>query len=121
MLLFALLDSLSSHPIIYKFVEALENLIILVWSISPLGFNEWITFGYCDSWPYGDFYPANGWIYTSGLNGIKTWNNSFVGGWVGPLSILWFGAFDFTGLSLYLPKGERFYLGFSLFVNIKNY
>ena len=114
-----LLDSLSDQPIIYKFVEALENLIILALSISPIGFNEWISFGYLSSWPYGNFYPANGWIYTSGLNGVKTWNQSFHGNLGFP--VICFGAIDFTGLSLLLPNHERFYLGFALFVDIDNY
>ena len=122
LLLDALLqDIFSDQPIIYKFCEALWNLITLIFAISPIGFNEWITFGYLHSWPYGPFYPANGWIYTSGMNGVKTWNQSFYG----PLlmfPILCFGAIDFSGISIYLPfKHERFYLGFALYVNIKSY
>jgi hypothetical protein len=114
-----LLEYFSGHPIILKICEILENFIFAIFAFSPIGFNEWITFGYLSSWPYGDFYPANGWIYTSGRYGVESWNQSFYGNLGFP--ILCFGAIDFTGLSLYLPKNERFYLGTALYVEINNY
>jgi hypothetical protein len=87
----------------------------------PIGFNEWIVIGHTSGkWPYLNYYPATGWIYTMGLNGVKTWNNSFGAGIINPF--FWcLGATGFTGLSLLLPNHERFYLGLALFVDIDNY
>ena len=78
--------------------------------------NTTIAFGY-DGWSWGggsgDYFrePANGWVWTNGVNGIKTWNEDSLwgnlgsyyytsGGWV--WYEYWFhkGATGFTGIRI---------------------
>jgi hypothetical protein len=101
-------------PKIWEFINRLYDFIFFnILNISPIGFNEWIRIGRSTGqFPYGYLYPANGWIHTIGLNGIRKWDGRFSGG-IGSL-----GAIDFTGLSLYLDNNERYYLGFALYVDI---
>ncbi|MBN1859888.1 MAG: hypothetical protein JW840_00345 [Candidatus Thermoplasmatota archaeon] len=119
--LIGIVASFSDRPIIFDFCLKLLELLVDILAFSPIGFNEWINFGYSESY-YGPLYPSHGWINTIGLNGIKKWEASFAGG-VGSFLIgqLTIGAIDFTGLSLYLDNNERFYLGFALLVNLYNY
>ena len=64
--------------------------------------------------------PANGWVYTLGLNGIKTWDGPIYGDIfnipLGPFEY-YFGAIGFTGIKI-LPFGSGFYLGSALRVNL---
>jgi hypothetical protein len=118
---------MSFHDILPKLTEFIDNLLVYLYfnvlSISPIGFNEWISIGvFSGYWPYSIYYPSNGWIHTIGMNGIKKWEGSIAGGWLSPpVGQPRFGAFDFTGLALYLDNNERFYLGFALSVNLYNY
>ena len=60
-------------------------------------------------------YPAHGWLFTIGLNGIKKWDGSFYGG----LSEGYMGAKGFTGIKILdLRSSEYFYLGTALKVAI---
>ncbi|MFW6121468.1 MAG: hypothetical protein ACOC80_11295, partial [Petrotogales bacterium] len=72
---------------------------------------------------YLNYYPANGWIFTSGLYGTKLWNGTFYG----QLRYGIFrttGASGFTGLRiggsgfLGFPIGEAYYLGSVLEIKI---
>jgi len=69
-----------------------------------------------------NYYPAEGWVYTIGLNGIKEWNGSFYGQL--PLVCApWFlglfgwdfypGLYGFTGIKLGFPD-DCFYFGTTL-------
>ena len=118
---------MAFYDILPKLTEFIDNLLVYLYfnvlSISPIGFNEWISIGvFSGYWPYSIYYPSNGWIHTIGMNGIKKWEGSIAGGWLSPpVGQPRFGAIDFTGLSLYLDNNERFYLGFALLVNLYNY
>jgi len=68
------------------------------------------------------YYPAEGWIYTIGLNGIKEWNGSFYGQLplvCGPWFLRLFGSdfypglYCFTGIKLGF-LGNYFYFGTTL-------
>jgi hypothetical protein len=117
-----ILFSFSDRPIFFNFCLKLYNLFVDLLIFSPIGFNEWIIFGFLEDPPYGDLIPSHGWVNTVGLNGIKNWNGSFCGycGTAFDANLIFIGTIDFTGVSLYLDNDERFYLGFSLFVNIEN-
>jgi hypothetical protein len=99
--------------------------------INPLPFSDIIYLGYWDEIGYGGG-PAEGWIYTNGLNGVKEWNNSF---W-GDLPIAPYediassaapGITGFTGIRIlldrpiFLTKGDIFYMGTALRIKISPY
>jgi len=66
--------------------------------------------------------PAEGWVYTIGLNGIKTWDGPIYGDIfnipLGPFEY-YFGAIGFTGIKI-LPFGSGFYLGSALRVKLSS-
>ncbi len=87
-----------------------RGLISLIWQYNPLAFGHTILLGYysTDYWPPG-WVHAEGWIYTIGLKGIKSWN-SFGGSVLG-----------FTGIKICYPPIEdrtHFYMGAALRVKI---
>jgi len=115
--------SFEDFPILYKFLTGLLRILIVPIVSSPIGFNQWISYGYNILFPYNDLIPTHGWIYTNGFNGVKTWNGSFIGAINYDFSfIFYFGTFDFTGISLYLPiKQQQFCLGTALMVKLTDY
>jgi hypothetical protein len=116
-ILVSIQEFFSDLPIFYAFSTVLFQLLGFILTSSPIGFNQWISYGHLDAFPFGEFIPARGWVYTNGLNGIKTWEDSFGGGFDG--SLFHFGTFGFTGISLVLPlKGERYCLGTALIVKL---
>ena len=66
--------------------------------------------------------PANGWVYTIGLNGIKTWDGPIYGNILkiplGPFEY-YLGAIGFTGIKI-SPFGSGFYLGSALRVKLSS-
>ena len=60
--------------------------------------------------------PANGWVTTVGLKGVKSWKGSIYGTF-NDLGLL-LGIIGFTGIHLNNPLGKDFYLGSSLLVRI---
>jgi len=56
---------------------------------------------------------ANGWVFTIGLNGIKTWNGELDDGMIIPFWPFEAGAIGFTGLQIRTPN-LSFYLGSAL-------
>ena len=71
------------------------------------------------------YFPASGWIFTDGLNGIITWNNSFYGqygsvGTIWPDADAWWyrGAIGFTGISITYGFQSHFTLGTALRVKL---
>ena len=77
--------------------------------------------------PLPKLVPAEGWIYSFGLMGEKSWNGSFYGNLpLPPLSIqlthwdVYPGIFGLTGIKLsgFLLPTERFFLGSALWIKI---
>ncbi|MFA5102023.1 MAG: hypothetical protein WC525_02605 [Candidatus Thermoplasmatota archaeon] len=96
----------------------------LLGNISPLSFSQWIRFGEWISRP-GYVNPADGWLSTMGLNGMKTWDHSFHGG-IGGDDYL--GVMGFTGIKIFFPNLNfvaipytAFFLGSALLVNIEEW
>ena len=89
----------------------------------PLKFAGYMTFGLSSGQDPNNIidHPAKGWVYTNGLNGIKTWNTPIYGqvskkaGF--PLLCRYVGAVGFTGIKI-LPFGSGFYLGTALRVKL---
>jgi hypothetical protein len=112
----------SGYSVISKVLFGLSILfgiifvVSLLWgNITPLSFLHWICFGEIQSRPNFHIEPAYGWLSTIGLNGVKTWNQSFTGGIGYPLINA--GIIDFTGIKLLL-FGKYTYIGSALFVKI---
>ncbi|MCK5030916.1 MAG: hypothetical protein KAR64_05575 [Thermoplasmatales archaeon] len=73
----------------------------------PLSIGGFVTFGYRTSDPaQNHYYPSQGWVWTNGLNGIKDWNDTFVGD-------VWFIN------SYYPPQVTKYYVGALGFTGIK--
>jgi hypothetical protein len=87
----------------------------LMRNIIPLSFSSWIRFGEWVDRP-GYVNPADGWLFTLGLNGMKTWNHSFRGA-MGEV-YLNIGVIDFIGIKIYIPHTAIF-LGSALWVKIE--
>jgi hypothetical protein len=89
-------------------------------NIFPLSFLNWICFG-VDSGltqPPGYAFPAQGWISTIGLNGVKKWNQTFHGTIDYP--VLNAGVIDFLGIKLLGLNGKSTYFGSALWVTISS-
>jgi len=113
----------SGHLIISMILSGLSILFGIIFVISllggniiPLSFLHWICFGDLDTSQGINIIPARGWISTIGLNGMKTWNQSFIGAIGYPLINA--GVIDFTGIKL-LIHGDFTYLGSALLVKIE--
>ena len=96
-----------------------------IWGINPLPFGYEIGFGCEYETPdITEYYPAEGWIFTLGLNKRKFFRGSFFGDI--PLrqflSILFWcypGTLGFTGIKIGL-WGKHVYLGSALWVKIRD-
>jgi hypothetical protein len=93
-------------------------------NISPISVFQWIRFGSWVSRP-GYVNPAEGWIFTFGAQGKKSWNQTFHGAMTQD-SELNIGAIGFTGIKLCIPHLDyvsilytTFFLGSALLVNIE--
>jgi len=108
-----------------------------IWMQKNFGAASWInflnllTFGEEDLPPFGPGYgasPSTGWIFTAGLNGIKTIDGSFWGHIQFPvMAFAWkcyTGAFGSTGIKLLVDSGgwdNSFFLGTAIFVNVDDF
>ena len=102
------------------FLEGIFNMLLMTFFIPasllfrmsvifslPLSVGSFVTFGYRTSDPVQNhYYPSEGWVWTSGLNGIKDWNDTFVGD-------VWFIN------SYYPPEVTKYYVGAVGFTGIK--
>jgi hypothetical protein len=87
----------------------------------PLNLGGLMTFGRAEQQtqpPYEmEYYPADGWVHTDGLNGVKTWNGSFYGNiysiLIIPLHVYYGGVTGFTGIKI-----NNFFQGSALWVKI---
>lgn len=79
-------------------------LFALIGTLNPFPLFSIVGLGSSNLLPTNQFFPAQGWIHTNGLNGEKLWNGSLRG----DLS----GFFDF--LSLYSPAGISGFTGIKL-------
>lgn len=91
--------------------------------INPISIFNFIGIGVMKTRDGLEFFPADGWLWTIGLNGIKSWNGTFAGDF-GPIIILWFmmrfyysGVLGFTGIKLFF-NNKHFYLGAALQVDM---
>jgi hypothetical protein len=114
---------------IVGFFRFLLTIHILFLQAFPLTLGGIIGFGMHRHIPYNTYYhiPAEGWIQTIGLNGIKRWNGSF---W-GALAIKsiydhncqrWYpGVLYFNGINVIVPKYSlHLLLGSAFWVKIEN-
>ncbi len=90
----------------------------------PLSISQWIRFGTWVSRP-GYVDPAEGWIYTLGAYGKKSWNQTFHGAMTQDFELN-IGAIGFTGIKLCIPQLDcvsvpytTFFFGSALLVNIE--
>jgi len=108
---FAITSIMTSEVGLGNFIDNFHPILLL--STIGLGMNTWLPYD-------GGVYPAVGWIYTNGTNGIIKWNGSLYGDL--PvyyfLSLNWFIFFDFypgiigfSGIKIILPLLGSFYLG----------
>jgi len=99
-------------PVFYN----LATLLGVLSGFNPLPLLHFVNIGDHSGRP---IIPANGWLATVGLKGVKTWNDHLYGTFndLGPL----LGIIGFTGFHLYNPIGKHFYLGSSLLVKVTEY
>ncbi len=112
-----LLLILSSGGFLYtapRIFDLMIGLIFLISSILPPTFLSWILFGNYYSRPVGYIEPASGWLSTIGVNGVKTWEGDFTGGF------LTLGVIGFSGIKLYVG-GEFTYFGVAPLVMVEMY
>ena len=110
-------------PLLYEFYETLY-LFFMFLPLLGLGLNNFIpilrrnvvTLGYTNCW---EFFPAHGWVFSNGLNGIKQWEGSLFGDLFGygPDDGHCPGIFGFTGLHLIGLK-SNLYLGCAMWIKI---
>ena len=115
----------------YDFVDLFRYLLIihiLFLQAFPLTLGGIIGFGLHRHIPYNIYYhiPAEGWIHTIGLNGIKRWNGSFWGAlpiesFYNHPSQRWYpGVLRFYGINIIIPKYSlHFLLGSADWVKIE--
>lgn len=95
------------------------SLSMVVGNLFPLSFLNWICFG-IDSGiqvPPGYAYPAQGWVSTIGLNGMRKWNQSFYGAIDYP--VLNAGVIGFSGIKLLWFNATSMYFGSALWVSLR--
>jgi len=110
-------------PLLYEFYEFLY-LFFMFLPLLGLGLNNIIpilrrnvvTLGYTHCW---EFFPAHGWVFSNGLNGIKRWEGSLFGDLFGygPDDGTCPGIFGFTGIHLIGLK-SNLYLGCAMWIKI---
>ena len=85
-----------------------------------------MTFGMLYFYPHWEYYPAEGWVNTVGLNGKKSWTDSFYGQgfwvqihgvYVGALGVIGFTGLKY-GSSRNEPGFKSFYFGSALRVKL---
>lgn len=111
-------------PLVPYLLTCLLSLIKTVGNIiNPISIFNFIGIGVMKARDGLEFFPADGWLWTIGLNGIKSWNGTFAGGF-GPIIMLWFmmhfyysGVLGFTGIKLFF-NNKHFYLGTALQVDM---
>jgi hypothetical protein len=96
--------------------------------INPFCIGSSIEFGLDDmDRPRPKFHPANGWVWSNGLNGIIEWQGALEGMYkffkfMEPLGVSTTGVIGFTGIRIFLPSSlSQLYLGSALFVKINHY
>jgi hypothetical protein len=101
---------------------------ILFTQVCPITIGGIIGFGLHRHIPFDVYYhvPAQGWIYSIGLNGITKWNGSFWGAlpiqsFYDHNSQRWYpGVLQFNGINLIKPNGSTHYLlGSALWTKIE--
>jgi len=118
---------ISIFPFLENVMEFITFFPILWATLKPFRLLGIITFG--RSWVELSetlpiyHRPSNGWIFTSGLNGIKEWNGSFygsIGKIGGSLGSYYLGVIGFTGIKISQGySGKIYFLGNALRVNIE--
>ena len=119
-----LADFLEEYfPLLYEFYDFLY-LFLMSLPLLGLGLNNFIpilrrnviTLGHTNCW---EFFPAHGWVFSNGLNGIKRWEGSLFGDLFGygPDDGPCPGIFGFTGLHLIGLK-SNLYLGCAMWIKI---
>jgi len=125
---FKILTMLMLVPLIllgYILLSLVVCSYLSITSVQPVSIGSLITFGYFEPaifYPsYDKYCPSNGWIFTLGLNGTKSYNGSFFGQLFKIPAIYWYfynGITGFTGISIRKPNHSIFRLGFGLQVNV---
>jgi hypothetical protein len=105
-----------------EIANSLSNLCPIMF-LSTVGISCWSPMG-----PGGIampwFYPATGWLYSNGLNGLKSWSG-YISGNLSNDTIdfgiyeFYPGILGFSGIKITLPFGNSFYLGAALEVKIE--
>ena len=104
----------------------LWGILLHFWTLNPLTIGYIIGIGEHDSFYWEDF-PARGWVFTLGLNGIKFWQDSIYGEL--PLIPVYFfvpeiyfypGVTGFTGIKISIYSDLAFYLGFATWVKLSS-
>ena len=85
-----------------------------IWLFNPLPIGNTIYLGSLSGGMLPRIIPAEGWVYTVGLNGIKTWSGTFTG----DLGQIFKGALGFTGIKIGFLLTSYFYMGSALGVKI---
>jgi hypothetical protein len=102
--------------VLYLFLLSLFIPYSIFLTFFPMAFGYNIYFGAGS--------PANGWLSTIGLNGIKSWKGPFFGNITLLKLIEWLenlGVVGFTGIKIYFQPGGQigFYFGSALWVKIE--
>jgi len=97
-----------------------------IWNYIPISIGYDLGFGAIYDFMWETKFPSKGWVHTTGLNGIKTWDGKMYGNI--PLekfyAFLYYqcfpGALGFTGIKIpYGGDHSAFYFGFALWVKIR--
>ena len=121
-------DLIEDPSIFHTYFYPLAILHILFTQVCPITLGGTIGFGLHKHIPYNIYYhlPAQGWLFSLGLNGIKKWNGSFWGSLPIPSYFdhptqRWYpGVLQFNGINLIKPNGSTHYLlGVALWTKIE--
>ena len=97
--------------LLVTFARLYSTVIWEIYDFFPLNIGSIVGFGYNRTKLYNgesEVYPAEGWIHTIGLKGMKNWSGEFYGRLPLPLIYYWKGSVD-----------EIYYPGISGFIGIK--
>ena len=99
--------------------------VLSIFSFEPVSIGSLITYGrYVPQIlepQYQEYFPSYGWIYTCGLNGMKSYSGYFYGMLIkipAIFMLFYSGIVGFTGISIRKPDKSVFRLGFGLHVKI---
>ena len=121
-------DLIEDPSIFQKYFYPLAIIHILFTQVCPITIGGIIGFGLHRHIPYNVYYhvPAQGWIYSIGLNGIKKWNGSFWGSlpttsfFDHPTQQWHPGVLQFHGINIIRPNGStHYFLGSALWTKIE--